>query len=657
MIYSKCASKSLFTTLFAHFSLLHAKGAMDNKIIIHGSVLCIVISICLYTTNTLAFVFLGGYVFILILLSKKRGFKRLYLAVMLGIASISIMFGSIHRTEYQNEKQNIETFLVNKEKIPCCMYGEISRIEKKDDLTVFILNNVRIRGETFSLNRVRVSTKKETLYAGDLPAYYSLYLSSWVKVYGSAKEFEEASNDGGFDAKSYYESKGIRLSVFADKISVIRQSRHPMLGILYRIRSHIGDFFSKNLSAQNASILHGMILGEKELIDDGVSDLYKQTGIMHLLAISGLHISFIGVFMLKLLGFMRIDIKRASLISIILIALYVVMTGSSPSAIRAASMFSIDRAGVILGRNSTPLVSVLITMAVQLTIAPYMITNTGFLYSYVGILGIRFIGIPLSFLVSKKLAPLNENIGFLSPTPEFVYRLNSYPTFEKIYDYTKKSLLKRKHLSVFLIEKISSVFIISASVQLALLPLTMHYSYELNPAGLIANIIVLPLSGPLMFFALFSGLTGCIPVFAVFAKFLLFPAGGILFIYEKLCMVLGRLSFSSIITGKCDTYPMIAAYTVMGLIIFLCICKQRIPSQSTHKNVKTFPKTFILLSCIFIFTAFFRFDPGFEVAMLDVGQGDGIFIQTDRSHTLFVDGGSSSEEKIGRYAILLSSEV
>lgn len=126
--------------------------------------------------------------------------------------------------------------------------------------------------------------EKETLYGAS------------VKVSGVVKSFSEAGNDGAFDEKKYYTAKGINGKIYADQAELSGTDRKPYIAVTAAFRQSMQEQFEKFLPAKEAGVIESMLLGERSNMDTEIKELYQEGGISHLLAISGLHVSLIGMF-------------------------------------------------------------------------------------------------------------------------------------------------------------------------------------------------------------------------------------------------------------------------------------------------------------------------------------------------------------------------
>jgi len=117
-----------------------------------------------------------------------------------------------------------------------------------------------------------------------------------VVAKGPLKQFQRPSNDGGYNEQLYYEGKNIAFAIFDDHFDIIKQSKLPLAQSLYLFRKKIVESLQKNLSRDNAGTLIAMITGEKQYLDEETKTNYQESGISHLLAISGVKYPILGLY-------------------------------------------------------------------------------------------------------------------------------------------------------------------------------------------------------------------------------------------------------------------------------------------------------------------------------------------------------------------------
>ena len=179
--------------------------------------------------------------------------------------------------------------------------GKIYKIENTAFGTNIYLKGVEVENgeKSVSVKRIFVNTEK-------IP---NVKIGNIIKVRGKLRQFEEAANKGNFDSRKYYLSLGFYGKIEAGTIEIINSDYSGIRQGLYELRMEIIERLEKLCSDNNGifsiinnknGIIGAIILGDKTDIDSDIKELYSVSGIAHILAISGLHISFIGMAILQI---------------------------------------------------------------------------------------------------------------------------------------------------------------------------------------------------------------------------------------------------------------------------------------------------------------------------------------------------------------------
>ena len=140
-------------------------------------------------------------------------------------------------------------------------------------------------------------------------------LGSFVKVQGKFKEFAKATNYGEFDARSYYEILGMQIRLQSSVIMEESAEYDNLREKLWELKRYLMSL-SEVCFGEDAHIMKAMLLGEKNDLDEDTKQLYQLNGVIHILSISGLHISIIGMGLYKLLSKLRCPKIPSVIISI-----------------------------------------------------------------------------------------------------------------------------------------------------------------------------------------------------------------------------------------------------------------------------------------------------------------------------------------------------
>lgn len=428
---------------------------------------------------------------------------------------------------------------------------------------------------------------------------------SSVRVSGKAGAFLEATNPGEFDARAYYEGQGICLTLKETVILAESREYDRAEEFLTRLRFRTAGFYRIVLGEENGAIASAMVLGIKKDMDAQIKALYQDAGIAHVLAISGLHITFIGMAVLKMLKKMRLPALLGAPLSVAFLFFYGKMVGMGVSTKRALIMFGFVLAAELLRRTPDTLTSLAVAACLILVPNPRLFMDSGFRLSFLAVAG------------AATAVPVLQEEGIRSAAGEAG---------------KKKKFLRgiRKSMAA------------SFGITLFTLPALLGSFYQWNPWSIVANLAVIPLMGILLvwLFVLAAAcwlLAGTIHAL-LFWKLLALPAQGIFWLYRKICHVAVLLPGSSLHTGAPKAWQVFLF--AAGMAVFLLYGKKIPPLSRTVAAV--------LLAAVFML----RLPGKLTVTMLDVGQGECVCVETTDHHFYLLDAGSSSKKKTGQYQII-----
>ena len=306
--------------------------------------------------------------------------------------------------------------------------------------------------------------------------------------------------------------------------------------------------------------------------------------------------SFIGMGFYGLLRRVGCPVKPAGVLGILFLLGYTVMIGGGVSAIRAFVMFGIRVGADLCGRAYDMATSLAVAAALIALESPMYLRDAGYLLSFGAVLGMAAV-YPLMMRQGK----------------------------------TKSKILQS--------------FQASLAVNLVLFPVMLSFYYEFPPYSLLLNLVIIPL----MSVVLGAGLLGSF--LCLFFK----PAGGVVFLlcrgilnlYEWSCNLSMKLPFSRIVTGKPEVSWIVLYYAVLLLVCLYWMLRK----EKTGKTCFAWGMLAAAGICLAA-SGQMKHHGVFQATMLDVGQGDGIFLRTPNGRTCFVDGGSSDISKVGEYRIV-----
>ncbi|MDE7019062.1 MAG: ComEC family competence protein [Lachnospiraceae bacterium] len=213
-------------------------------------------------------------------------------------------------------------------------------------------------------------------------------IGSDLRIQGKLRAFARATNPGEFDAGAYYQILHLQAKIQNARILEESVSYDVFREGLWQIRCYFSSLIDACFEPADASVMKAMLLGEKSGLDEEMKQLYQLNGIIHILSISGLHISIIGMGFHKLLHRIRCPRHGNIFLSICFMYGYGIMTGMSISAIRAIAMFAFHLLAGAFARTYDLLTAMTIVAVSVLLEEPRYLYHSGFLFSFGAILAI-----------------------------------------------------------------------------------------------------------------------------------------------------------------------------------------------------------------------------------------------------------------------------
>ncbi|MGQ9577730.1 MAG: ComEC/Rec2 family competence protein [Candidatus Aminicenantales bacterium] len=366
---------------------------------------------------------------------------------------------------------------------------------------------------------------------------------------------------------------------------ISRNHGNPIIArLIMPSRRYLSDLINRWIGGIEANFLLGILLGVKSSLPKNVRQAISNSGTMHLLAVSGLHVSIV-VFALSLLlgvfrirGWVRFGILTGATL------FYIMAVGWHASAIRAGFMTWATLLGFPVQRRVTPLTSLAVAGIIILLIEPFSLFNPG---------------TQLSFSATAAL---------LTIPPRF------------------KSLLSKIALPLFLKKFLLQPTITSIAATLGTAPLLLHHFYRFQPLTFISNILLVPLTTIVLPLALLLALVNLItPAFAtIFSETIRL----LLQIMLLIARWFGNLSWTMVEPGKLSWFGVLYLY---GLILLSLNLKKKWGKTSLGFSLVS---GLIFLVWKSVFTL-----PASRVTFLDPGRGDATLIEDRGGKKLLIDAG------------------
>lgn len=430
-------------------------------------------------------------------------------------------------------------------------------------------------------------------YAGRLLEKY--FSQSGIVAKGKLYPFEPPGNSGQFDSESYNRNRGLSASMSVDVFGSFYMHRGLREEMIKAKTLLIRGAFAA-FPREDAGLVAGLLTGDKGLMDGDMKELFSDTGIGHIMSISGLHVSLILLTMFGIILRSTRRLRLSAYLTIFISYFYLIFTGSTLSAKRAVAMLCIALIGRSFGALYDGLSGLGIAAAVLIIYNPDYLSDTSFILSFSAACGV--------FLAS-------ETARGLSVT-----------------------------------SKTSKAVFVCFLTQLFIAPVLMINYGEVAVLAVLLNLTLVPLCGVIVVSGLASSflfLAGTElseyalgRVFSTVGRYAAGPAYYVIELYRRVCTFCSSLKFNSVVTGAPPMYSVLIFYSIVLICCTLAI---------HYKQIKPLCGLAVLLLLTFSFG-----DPKLYVNFLDVGQGKCIYLESD-DYCCLIDGGSSDVKDVWDYRI------
>ena len=472
-------------------------------------------------------------------------------------------------------------------------------------------------------NRYKIKTSSnENLYI-NVDKREQLEYGDKIVIKGEFQETQIARNYKGFDYKKYLKTLKIYGTVKVSDIKIVdKNCANKLLQISNSIFLKIKDNIEKTYSQNISGIILGVMLGHTDQIDENIRDDFSTSNISHVLAVSGMHISYIILLITsstqKVLGK-----RKSKIIASGVLILYMFITGFSVSVVRASIMGILTCMSFILYRKSDTLNNISIAALITLINNPYSISSVSFALTYGGTLGIIY----FKPLVEKMI----KNIKIRNRKWKYVFLR-----------------IQRK------CEKIIETIAVSLSAQIIIAPIMIMNFNTIGIGILLTNLLLsyviglIVMGGFIQILISFISINGGIAL----AKLIEIPTYGLLLI--------SKIDLGNFKAVTPDLYQVILYYLAICISRHLYIIFHLKYCNATQERIKNiiylikyklrpyFMKILIMLVCVGLLVVVFSLIPhDLEIYFIDVGQGDSTLIITPNDKTILIDGGGSATYDVG----------
>lgn len=442
-------------------------------------------------------------------------------------------------------------------------------------------------------NKILLSTKNITgrFQYGDL-----------IRINGLLQVPPAQRNPGQFNYRSYLASQDIFFIVqiqHADSIIHIQSAvgNFFIQTIICPIKRYCEQTFFTHLNSQTSALLQALLLGEKQDLDKNMIRHFQEIGIVHVLAISGLHVGFIILFVFLLFSVLHIPYKFKIYGLIGVLSMYNVLVQFRPSVIRASLMAVLFLMGRLNERKIMTYNIIFGSGLIILFINPRELFNPGFQFSFIAVLSIVYGHDKLDgYLPAGKFQDRNRCIG---------------------------------KLAGFFQKNICTPFLISLAAVIGTLPVTVYYYGMIPVIAVLTNLVVIPLVGIIVLLGIF------LLIFSLISPFLAQGVG----------MIINYINTGlQIFVKYIAAWPFVSIHTIKPSLLMTFSLLSALLFILNLNKVWARRWLIFIITCWTLFFLQFKFfnKHCLEVTFLDVGQGDAAFLKFPNDNTMLIDTGDAS---------------
>jgi competence protein ComEC len=546
----------------------------------------------------------------LMLITWWRGRRRIVkltgLASMTALLSAVVLAGALRYEVTQRAALDDIRRWITEDEIHVVVYGRVGSTPLvRGSRTRFELrvDSVSARGRTASAaGRLMVNRD------GD---WAMLRLGEGVRIHGMLALPARARNPADFDYRGFLARQGIYGMLYSretDQLAIVHPPDRSYDRWLGGLRSHIRTTIDQHVSAETSRhIVRALTLGDRSGLSHDDRERFARSGLMHLLAVSGLHVMLVGMVIYGLLrptlmrmrlSWEAVEISRSAL-TILLLVTYMLVTGNSPSVVRAVVMASIFIIGMALQRRSHPLNTLGVAALILLAIRPTEVFQPGFQLSFSAVTAI---------ILARPIIPTKTSPPGLHPA----------------FRYAGQSVA------------------VSLAATLGTLPVLLYHFGRASFAGLLLNLGAIPITAGLLSSSLMMLLTS--------------PIGSISTVFGATADALARLLLHAAGIGDAWSQWMLIDNRVENPMWLAALAlAAAMPSLWLAAKIRW--KAVVTLSLLVTLgwggERFAAKRESMDILFFDVGQADAALLRFPNGKTLLVDAGrrefryDSAERVIG----------
>lgn len=507
--------------------------------------------------------------------------------LLIALISISFLFGTGYIKVYDKiYSSEIEEYNGKSSQIIGIVYDKLNE-------STYLIKNVVINGKKIKSN-IRLTSS-------------NLEFGDKINASATLKLPDLPRNSGGFNYRRYLKTQKIYLTSISKDTKVIGKNQlSPLEELSEKVREKVRKFTENTMDSESSGILQALVIGDDKEIEEDIEEQYKKAGMIHLLVVSGGHVAFLVMLITYILEFFNIGKNKRKYFMVLVIILYIFITGCTPSVLRAGIATIIIIIGNLIGRQNDTLTTIGLVALILMLDNPNVIYSLSFELSFLGALGI-ILGYP----------KLNEIIHKILPN------------------------------------KISEAVSLTLSAQLFVTPITLYNFNTIYFGGIISNIFSMSLAGIIMMY----GIILC-PIFIAIPPLGIILAKPLELLIKLMNIVANVFANIPFLNYTLPTPSILQVLIYYAVLFYILEIDERIFWKRTSNLPKIYSdkryNKLIIAVCgvmsilIIIFVTNILPKP-LEIDMIDVGHGDSILITTPHRKSILIDTGDSYSSNGKKY--------
>lgn len=451
----------------------------------------------------------------------------------------------------------------------------------------YILKNNEINNEKIK-SKILIKSKKQLEYGNRIKTIASLELPTGIR------------NKNGFDYAKYLTTQDIYITAEIQDTSILEEKDMNFFEkVSYIIRIKVKEFTKNTLSDDEAGILNALIIGDDSKINEEIELDYKESGMIHLLIVSGGHTVFLLILLKYIFKFFNVGKISSKVISIFVLIMYIFITGATPSILRAGIACIVIIIAELIGRQNDGFTTLFFVLLLILIKNPNVIFSLSLQLSFMGVVGI----------------------------------ILAYPKVSSKLSYIPKI--------------ISEPLALTISAQLFVIPIIIYNFNVIYLSGFISNIFTMSLSGIIMMLGMVLFIINLFifPLVLIPMKLVTL----LIKIMNYIAMFFSNINFLTVYIVTPNKIS-IVLYYILLIYIFAenqdtSIFDNKLPIPIKRivilKNLKKVIVIIIIIVIVVLNFVNLGKKDEVQISVIDVGHGDSILITTKSNKNILIDTGDS----------------